>query len=540
MTKINMTTHLGRYQFEVDSALTDLHNKKIIARIENHDHTVWSDEPTEIINRLGWLHSTETMAAEVTRMQSFSQSLIEQNYTDVLLLGMGGSSLAPEVIYKTFGGDSSGLTLSVLDSTDPGAVLTYAQKLNFNNTLFIVATKSGGTVETLSFFKYFYRLVSLKLGTEVAGDHFAAITDPGSRLMELAERYQFRATFINDPNIGGRYSALSFFGLLPAALIGVDITKLMKRAHLIRTQNVLSAQLGVILGVLAKAGRDKVTFVTSASIASFGEWVEQLIAESTGKSGLGILPVVGESLGVPDNYDTDRLFVYLQLGDDNAHQSKLHALAQAGHPVITIYLNDKYDLGAQFFLWEMATAVASHILGITPFDQPNVESAKILAREMVTRYQENGTLPKGETTLLTPESLHNFLSQYQPGDYIALQAFIQPTQQIQSILQTLRLALRDRYKMATTLGFGPRFLHSTGQLHKGDAGNGLFIQFISDAPQDAAIPDQAESVDSSISFHTLISAQALGDAQALRTANRRLISFDLGSDTYGALNTLLT
>ena len=307
------------------------------------------------------------------------------------------------------------------------------------------------------------------------------------------------------------------------------------------------AVLGAVLGELATAGRDKVTFVTSPEIASFGDWVEQLIAESTGKDGKGILPVVGEPVGSPGVYGDDRLFVYLRLDDDDSYDAEVGALEEAGYPVVRLRLRDIYDLGGQFFLWEMATAVASHRLEINPFDQPNVEAAKVLARKMVAEYAEKGALPASETAPLSETALNEFLSQAKLGDpstgsgrsYIAIQAYVQPTEETDAALQSLRTRLRDRLKLATTLGYGPRFLHSTGQLHKGDAGDGLFIQFTSDAVEDVPIPDEAGSPDSSMSFGVLKTAQALGDAQALLDAGRRVIRFDLDSNVVAGIKRLM-
>jgi len=315
--------NLGEYQGAVDAALTEMDEDQVLARIWAHDHTLWKPEPTEITNRLGWLHTAEVMAENVYRLEELVEGVRADGYTDALLLGMGGSSLAPEVFSKTFVRRiaNSSYELAVLDSTDPGAVLAQAERLDLARTLFIVATKSGGTAETLSFFKFFYNRVAEAVGADRAGEHFIAITDPGSRLTDLADRYHFRATFLNDTNIGGRYSALSYFGLVPAALVGVDVPLLLDRAMAIacgcescvKVEDNPGAWLGTVMGELAKAGRDKVTLVTSPAIGSFGDWVEQLIAESTGKEGKGILPVVGEPLGRPDVYGDDRLFVYLGL-----------------------------------------------------------------------------------------------------------------------------------------------------------------------------------------------------------------------------------
>ena len=531
---------LGAYQAAVDQALAQMAAADVLKRIEQRDYTVWRDDPAEIRNRLGWLDAPAGMGTTVPRLQALRQTLLAEGYSDVLLLGMGGSSLAPEVFYNIFGGDPAGLRLAVLDSTDPGAVLAQAARLNPATTLFIVATKSGGTVETFSFFKYFYNWTVDALGAEAAGAHFVAITDPGSKLQAVAGQLQFRDTFLADPNVGGRYSALTFFGLLPAALVGVDVAQLLDRAQAVRKDD--GATLGAILGALAKAGRDKVTFVTSPALANFGDWVEQLIAESTGKDGTGILPVVGEALGDPAVYGADRLFVYLRLaGADaaqGAHDAALAALAAAGHPVVTIRLHDLYDVGGQFFLWELATAVAGHLLGIQPFDQPNVESAKVLARQMVAAYHELGRLPEDTPAPLSSTALRAFLAASRPGDYIALQAYVPPTPATTAALNALRLALRDRLHLATTVGYGPRFLHSTGQLHKGDGNNGLFIQFTADVLQDAPIPDEAGAAASGMSFGVLIQAQALGDGQALRDAGRRVIRFHLDTDVVGGLERL--
>jgi len=551
----HQSASLGAYKKKVDETLAEMAENRVLPRIWAHDHTVWKAEPAEITNRLGWLHIADVMCENLGRLHGLADAVRDAGYTHALLLGMGGSSLAPEVFRKTFGVRDGYLDLAVLDSTDPGAVLAYAERLDLARTLFIVATKSGGTVETLSFFKFFYNRVLDAVGQARAGEHFVAITDPGSKLAKLAERYSFRATFLNDPNIGGRYSALSYFGLLPAALIGIDLERLLGRAleastgcdSCVTADDNPGAWLGAVLGALAKTGRDKVTFAISPAIASFRDWVEQLIAESTGKQGRGILPVVGEPLGPPVSYGHDRLFIYLRLDGDEAHDAAIRALEEAGHPVVRLRLHDRYGLGAQLFLWEMATAVAGHLLGINPFDQPNVEAAKVLARQMVAEYTAKGALPSGESAPLSAGALQEFLEQARLGDpstgvgrsYIALQAYVQPTQETDEVLLALRIWLRDRYKLATTVGYGPRFLHSTGQLHKGDAGNGLFVQFTADATRDAPIPDEAGASDATMSFGVLKMAQALGDHRALLDAGRQVIRFHLQDDVVGELRRLL-
>lgn len=551
-----VSVHLGAYQEAVDAALAELKDKQVIERIWAHDHTVWRPKPAEIEDRLGWLQSPEIMREKIPRINALAETVRADGYTHALLLGMGGSSLAPEVLRKTFG--VNGLDLAVLDSTDPGAVLHHADRLDLTKTLFIVSTKSGTTVETVSFFTFFYTRVAEAVGANRAGAHFIAITDPGSKLVDAAEKYGFRAAFINDPNIGGRYSALSYFGLVPAALIGMDLETVLDRAMIGARNCALDgdnhgAQLGAIMGELARAGRDKVALITSPAISSFGDWVEQLIAESTGKEGRGILPAVGESVGAPDVYGDDRLFIHLRLKGDDIRDTSVQALEDAGHPVVRVHLNDPYDLGTQFFLWEVAVAVAGARIDINPFDQPNVETAKVVAREMVAAYKKEGRLPElspdlqkdgiavyGNTTADTPqEALTAFLRKAQPGAYVALQAYIQPTDETDDALEALRTQLRARTRRAVTLGYGPRFLHSTGQLHKGDAGKGLFVQFTADDLHDVAIPDRAGTSDSSITFGILKAAQALGDRQALLDAGRQVTRFHLGSDVVGGLRKLL-
>jgi transaldolase/glucose-6-phosphate isomerase len=558
----HQTFHLGKYQAAVQTALSQIQRDRIMSRIWARDYTVWKPQPTEISNRLGWLDIADRMIDNLHRLHALADELQADEYTHALLLGMGGSSLAPEVFRTTFGVKPGYLDLAVLDSTDPGEILAYAGQLDLRRTLFIVSTKSGGTVETLSFFKFFYNRVVAAVGEQEAGAHFVAITDPGSSLVDLAQKYRFRATFLNDPEIGGRYSALSYFGLVPAALIGMDLTTLLDRAILMACNSDAcnqpdegdnhGANLGAVLGELANAGRDKLTLILSPAITSFGNWVEQLIAESTGKEGKGILPVVFEPPGDPEVYGEDRLFVYTRLADDTAHDAAVQVLEDAGQPVVRIHLDELYDLGGQFFLWEMATAIAGYRLGINPFDQPNVEAAKVLARKMVAAYRDTGQLPElkpalqgegltvyGDVKADTPgEALRAFLDEAQPGAYIALQAYVQRAPRTDAALLELRTRLRNRTQRATTVGYGPRFLHSTGQLHKGDAGKGLFIQLTGDMPKDAAIPDEAGKPDSAISFGTLKMAQVLGDHQALLDAGRRVIRFDLGSDVAGGIKRL--
>jgi transaldolase/glucose-6-phosphate isomerase len=562
--------NLGEYKQAVDAALQRMSEQRVIRRIWSHDHTVWKPEPAEISNRLGWLRIADASKQGVDRLTGLTDELRAGGYRRAVLLGMGGSSLAPEVFAKTFGPARGYLDVSVIDSTDPGFILSFAEDLDFATTVFIVSTKSGGTVETLSFFKYFYNRTVEAVGVEKAGEHFLAITDPGSKLADLAGEYKFRDTFLNDPNIGGRYSALSYFGLVPAALLGIDLGRLLERAieaacgcgdpdcsggkAVGSTAGADAADpcalLGAVLGRLASgddAGslgegsrRDKLTIFTSPELESFGDWVEQLIAESTGKEGRGIVPVIGEPPGEPEVYGRDRLFVQLRLKGAENPDAGLKALEQAGHPVVRFELRDLYDLGFQFFLWEMATAVVGHLLEINPFDQPNVESAKVRAREMMSAYSETGTLPDDRAEAPEGRVLEEFLSQAGPGDYVAIQAYVHPCAGTTELLQRLRTRIRARYRVATTLGYGPRFLHSTGQLHKGGRGAGLFVQFTNKPQRDAPIPDTAGQQKSAVSFGVLEMAQALGDKQALKDNQRRVIRIHLGTDVPGDLERLLT
>ena len=557
--------YLSECREQVENSLSELELKSIPERIWKKDFTIWSNKPDEISNRLGWLNSPDTSLSLADEINSFVQAVIKEGFTQALLLGMGGSSLAPEVFHYSFGVKKGYLSLEVLDSTHPETVLDYSNRYDPSTTLYIVSTKSGGTVETFSLMKYFYNLTIEKLGKENSGRHFVAITDPGSGLESTARKLNFRKIFLNDPDIGGRYSALSLFGIVPAALIGVDIVKLLNsartEAEASKNQDIkenVSAVLGVILGEMANCGKDKATFITSSQLYYFGGWVEQLIAESTGKSGKGILPVIGEEIFSPENYSNDRLFIHLHLTGDHNYDSKVLALIDAGQPVVEFALNDMYDIGREFFRWEIATAIASWRMGITPFDQPNVESAKILARKMVQEYKEKGKLPELIPTIIENDiivystepaksiefafhelfEIMNKKDNSKPRAYVSVQAYLARNKNIDEELQNFRIAIQLKYKTAVTVGYGPRFLHSTGQLHKGDSGNGIFIQFISSVKKDAAIPDEAGDSASSMSFGVLIKSQALGDREALIEGKRKIITFDLGNEPEKAIHHL--
>jgi glucose-6-phosphate isomerase len=567
MSAWNLAIQAGRDGAAVAAAWEALDRERVVARLWRKDHTLWKPAPTEIANRLGWLTSPRDMMAELPEIHACVHEIRTAGYTRAVLLGMGGSSLAPEVFRKTFGVREGYLDLAVLDSTDPGAVLALAEGLDPVQTLFIVATKSGGTVETFSLMKFFHRRLVDALGPSEAGRHFIAITDPGSALAGIAARFGFRRTFLNNPDIGGRYSALSCFGLAPAALIGVDVRRFLERAAAQADAEregpgegfgagtaaarvgdaplpLSGALIGAALGGLAAAGRDKLTFFFSPPLDAFGDWLEQLIAESTGKEGKGILPIVGETPADPAAYGTDRVFALLGFPDDPVLRQQAADLAAAGHPVIRVDMDEADDLGAQCLLWEVATAVAGWRLGINPFDQPDVESAKGLARERLAAFRERGRLPEeaagieagsvrvyGDLQAKTPgAALAAFLDAAGPGGYVVLQAYVRPTPEMDRVLLALRTAIRDRHRLAVASGYGPRFLHSTGQLHKGDAGRGRFIQITADDPRDAVIPDEMGGPEGAVTFGTLKRAQAAGDGEALRKAGRPVIRFHFIGD----------
>ncbi len=558
-----MTLDLGAYAPVAEVRLRAWQAARVPERIWARDGTVWIPDPEEaaqtkdLTNRLGWLTSAEEMLAELDNLAAFTAEIKAAGFKDVVLLGMGGSSLAPEVYMKTFGATAEGgLPLTVLDSTNPDQVLAVKAGLaNPATTLFLVSSKSGGTLETLSFFKYFYDLVAgLK---DNPGENFVALTDPGSSLEKLAREKKFRRIFATPAEVGGRYSALTPFGLVPAALIGVNLPKLLRRANAMADACRNSAGhnpgllLGAAMGELALTGRDKVTFFSSPRIAAFGAWVEQLIAESVGKHGTGILPVVDEALAEPAFYGDDRVFVFLRLaGDDNVElDGKVAMLAAGGHPLITIQMDELEDLGQEFFRWEMATAAAGAVLKINPYDQPNVESAKVKARQLMAEFEKNGQLPIEAPTLdyedidaygpamgaTVTAALKAFLTNFRPGDYVAIMAYLPFDPAVDAALSELRLAIRNGLRAATTVGYGPRFLHSTGQLHKGDANKGLFIQITHTPAADVPIPGEKYS------FATLVAAQAQGDYNALKENDRRLIRFHIeaGQDLPSAIRRLI-
>jgi transaldolase/glucose-6-phosphate isomerase len=549
----------------VHAALQKLDEQKIGRRVWDRDPAVWKSDPASqkvIRNALGWLTVSQPMLEHLDAVTSFVQEAKRAGFTHAVLLGMGGSSLCPDVCRATFGMAPGFLELHVLDSTVPASVTHIEDSVDLPHTLFIVSSKSGGTAETLSFFKYFYERLRILKGAS-AGENFVAITDSGTSLERQATEKDFRHIFHGHADIGGRYSALSNFGMVPAALIGVDTRALLDRAErmvhacgsCVPAGENPGLRLGAALGEAARMGRDKVTFVISPGIATFADWVEQLIAESTGKEGKGILPIAGEKLGEPSVYGNDRIFVHIKLASDTDESSEqgCKALEAAGHPVIRIALRDTLDLGSEFFRWEMATATAGFLLGINPFDQPNVQESKDNTNGLLERFRSEGKLGEDAATLesddlkffcdsdtrarlekiqtaqrgvgKSPEGyLTAFLSQAQPGDYIALMAYLQPTSKHTEILQSIRTRLRNATGLATTLGYGPRFLHSTGQLHKGGPNNGLFIQITADDEKDLPVPGEPYS------FSVLKHAQALGDLRSLASKQRRVIRLHLAKD----------
>ncbi len=540
----------------INQRLQAFDDQRFSERLFAHDATLWKDDPQhrEIIgNALGWLSVADDMLGKASDLSGFAAQVASEGYTDAVLLGMGGSSLAPEVLSRTFAVAEGALHLRICDSTDPAAVRATEAAVDLERTLFIVSSKSGGTTETASFHAYFYDRVRERLGGAQAGRHFIAITDPDTSLHHEALAQDFRAVFLNPPDIGGRYSALSYFGLVPAALTGLDVRRLLERAsHVaavcrdgVPARDHPAFKVGVALGEFARAGRDKVTFMLSPSIASLGAWLEQLLAESTGKEGTGLVPVDGEPPGPPSVYGDDRVFVYLNVegeADDRA-ASALQTLAEAGQPTMTLTLPDVWDVAAEFVRWEIAVAAAGAVLGIDPFDQPNVQESKDNTRRLLGELADAGRLPDvaaapgGRRTMVSVDdrglsaALRELLSTVRPGDYVALQAYLPPAEPHQRILQGVRVLLRDRLRVATTLGYGPRFLHSTGQLHKGGKPSGVFLQLTCSQQQDLAIPGQPYT------FGQLKQAQARGDLEALASRGLRVLSIDLGRDPLPGLTT---
>ena len=530
---------LGNLQKNIDSTLAWCDKEKIADRLWAGDVSLWTNDPetrSAIGQRLGWLQAVEIMAGERERLREFADEIRSAGFEHCALLGMGGSSLAPEVFSSCFGSAEGYLDIKVFDTTIPASIIGLEKNLDLERTLFIVASKSGGTIEVMSLYKYFRGKMENLFG-DTAGSRFIAITDPGTSLGKLASEQGFRRVFLNPADIGGRFSSLSYFGLVPAALMGMDIDRILMRAsQAVEASGAAVPSLenaglwfGTIMAEAAKAGCDKLTLIISPRLASFAYWLEQLVAESTGKEGKGIIPIEGEPIGSADNYGRDRIFVYLRLDDDGIYDEQVSALEKAGHPVVTLRLHGPYDLGREMFRWEFATACAGIILKINPFDEPNVQESKDNTKRILDNYIREKKMPTGERRVRSdpelPAILKDFLDSLKSGEYLGLNVFLSPSNENRKFLQTIRTLVRDRFRIATTLGFGPRYLHSTGQIHKGGPDRCSFIQITADDAEDIPIPGEPYS------FGVLKLAQALGDYEALKNKGRRVVRIHLSQDT---------
>ncbi len=551
---------LGKYDEAFESQLDRLEKMQFSSRLWKKDASLWKSDPESqktIHNALGWLFVAEKMEENLRELEAFKTEVLQAGFEHVLVLGMGGSSLTPLVFERTFGWSKGALPLTVLDSTDPATIHQVEQSISIQKTLFIVSSKSGTTAEPLAFEAYFYDKVR-KVKGDRAGENFCVITDPGTRLAERAAERGYRKVFLNFADIGGRYSALSYFGLVPAALMGIDVSELLTRSlrmlhacySCVPIRENPGLRLGAALGELAtSAKRYKVTFILPPSLSSWGMWLEQLLAESTGKEGTGLLPVAGEPVGQPADYGTDRIFVYIRIKDkiDPHLEERVTALGVAGQPVIRIYLDDLLDIGQEFFRWEIATATAGAILGIDAFDQPNVQESKDNTNRLLAVAGAKEALPEQKPSLVeTPlkfyfhepagtaeDILCHFLTSAQSEDYVALMAYFEENVATQQTLQDVRQMLQERLHLTTTLGYGPRFLHSTGQFHKGGPNTGHFLQLTSEAVKELPIPEAGYT------FGTFVQAQAQGDLEALQKRGRRAGRIDLGPDVTAGLAALM-
>ncbi|HEU0184609.1 MAG TPA: bifunctional transaldolase/phosoglucose isomerase [Blastocatellia bacterium] len=559
-----MEANLGKYESDVQAVIKRAESGQWTRKIWRKDASLWKQEECHqvvIKNSLGWVTVPDQLVEAADELPAFS-GRVREDFKDVVLLGMGGSSLCPEVFRRTFGRIPGYPELHVLDSTDPATILAFESKVDLPKTIFVVASKSGTTIEPLMFYKYFLHEMR-KVKGDRAGENFVAITDPSTLMEAMATGDKFRRIFLNPSDIGGRYSALSYFGMVPAALQGIDFKTTLDRAECamhacapaVPAADNPAVRLGAIIGALAGAGRNKLTLSTDPEISSLGLWIEQLVAESTGKEGKGILPVANEELGAPDAYGDDRLFIHIAVGMiDPEAENRLRAIEAAGHPVVRRVMNDTLDLGEEFYVWEMATAVAGAVLGINPFDQPNVQESKDNTKLLLEDFKRDGGLPEqtlavegrglkvycdDETVQALGKNLRvdafitAHLKRVKPGDYVAMLDYIQETDENEALIQATRKHLRDALRVATTTGYGPRFLHSTGQLHKGGDSSGVFIQITADDSKDVSI------VGEPFTFGVLKQAQALGDFQSLASRDRRAIRIHLGNDVPGGLRTLL-
>jgi transaldolase/glucose-6-phosphate isomerase len=546
---------------DVNASLQDWKKSGKLKRLWQKDASLWTGADED--KWLGWLDITEKQIEDLDKLKNIAADIKQASFKNALLLGMGGSSLCPEVLRKTFGKAAGYPDLQVLDSTDPAQIKSVEESVDLASTICIVSSKSGSTLEPNIYKQYFFDRVKARVGEKEVGNRFLAITDPGSKMQRVAEKDKFRKIFMGVPSIGGRYSALSNFGMVPAAVMGIDVLKFLKN-----TQKIVEACgpdtdavanpgviLGTILGMAANEGRDKITIITSPGIFDLGAWLEQLLAESTGKSGKGIIPVDREGLAKPDTYGADRVFAYLRLESDpdKEQSAEVDALAKAGNPVVRIVVSDIYDLGQEFFRWEIATAVAGALIGINAFNQPDVEASKLETRKLTTEYESSGKLPP-ESPFFTGDGaklyadvknaaelkgggtltgfLKKHLSRIGSGDYFAVLGYITMNEAHEQALQAIRLAVRDNKKVATVLGFGPRFLHSTGQAYKGGPNSGVFLQITCDDAVDILVPGQKYT------FGVVKAAQARGDFAVLAERGRRALRVHLGKDVAAGLATL--
>jgi glucose-6-phosphate isomerase len=523
---------LGTLQPKVDEAVARLQKEDVPHRLWAKDPTLWTQDPSrkaEIMERLGWLYLPEQMLDKVDSLKDRAAEAARA-FDDVVVLGMGGSSLAPDVFRHTFGIVRGHPRLHVLDTTDPGTILALRNRIDPRQTLFIVASKSGTTIETLSHFAYFWQEVR-RAGSRRPGRNFAAITDPGTPLEKLAGEREFRWTILNPRDIGGRYSALSNFGLVPGAVQGMDVAELLERAQEmahscdapVPVEKNPGLWLGCVMGELASLGQDKLTLILSPKVDSFGYWLEQLVGESTGKEGKGIVPIEGEPLGTPDEYGDDRLFVYVRMQNDPDNDA-VQKLERAGRPVITLTMRDRLDLGGEILRWELATAVAGSVLGVDPFDQPNVQESKDNVMRVLQQLESEGALAESEAVAAAEAgpAIADLLRQAKPNGYLAVMAYTSRTAASEAALGQIRGRVRQSTRLATTAGYGPRYLHSTGQLHKGGPPTGLFLQVVQDDTKDVEIPGEPYT------FSTLKRAQALGDLRALQAHGRPVLRVTLG------------
>ena len=546
----------------VDLAAADWQANSKVDRFWQKDPSLWTGDGEE--KWLGWIDIVERQQKELPNLAELGADVETGGFKTVLLVGMGGSSLCPEVLAETFGRQTGFPALHIVDSTDPAQVKAAREKVKLKETLVIVSSKSGSTLEPNILKQYFFEEMKYAVGADEVGSHFVAITDPGSKMEQVAKADGFRYIFYGDPQIGGRYSALSNFGMVAATVAGLDAGKLLAEAAKAVASAKLApgenpaVELGLILGTAANAGRDKITIFTSPEIYDLGAWLEQLIAESTGKLGKGITPVDREAIAAPEVYGRDRIFAYIRLAGtaDKSQDAKVAALEAAGHPVVHIEIADLYEIFGQFFSWEVATAVAGSVMGINPFNQPDVESAKIETRALTTAYEKTGQLPEREPVLVdkgiklyateayaatlkaaAPAAtlagyLRAHLNQIHAGDYFAALAFLPMFPQHEAMIQGFRHKVRDAKRVATCLGFGPRFLHSTGQDYKGGPNTGVFLQITADSAVDVDIPGQKYS------FGIVIEAQAAGDLAVLESRGRRAVRVHLGADVAAGLQTL--